>query len=70
MGCYFKKGKGWRYDFVHRGNRFTGAWFRTKADAMRQMAQRKEEVNTRKTKPEAQEVLTDMGLLGDNQSSP
>lgn len=63
MGCYFKKGKGWRYDFIHRGNRFTGAWFRTKADAMREMAQKKEEVTTPRKNQEAQEAQTDMDFL-------
>jgi hypothetical protein len=63
MGCYFTKGKGWRYDFVHRGNRFTGAWFRTKAEAMRQMAQRREGVTAPKTNKEVQVVQTDMDFL-------
>ena len=63
MGCYFKKGKGWRYDFIHLGNRFTGAWFRTKADAMREMALKKEVVTTSRTIQEVQEAQTDMDFL-------
>ena len=63
MGCYFKKGKGWRYDFTHRGNRYTGAWFRTKADAMRVMAQRKEELTAPKTTSNLQEAPTGMDFL-------
>ncbi len=33
MSAYFKKGKGWRYDFTLAGNRHTEAWFTTKRNA-------------------------------------
>ena len=33
MSVYSVKGKEWRYDFILRGIRNTGAWFRTKNEA-------------------------------------
>ncbi len=33
MGVYFVHKKGWRYDFVMKGQRYTQAWYETKRDA-------------------------------------
>ena len=44
MSIYSVKGKGWRYDFILKGTRYTGAWFRTKNEAKQAAAKRKEEL--------------------------
>ena len=43
MSIYFKKGTGWRYDFILQGNRYTKAWFKTKAEARQAEAKKREE---------------------------
>jgi integrase len=45
MSIYFKKGKGWRYDFIHNGTRHTKAWFKTKKEAQKAITKRKEEID-------------------------
>jgi hypothetical protein len=60
MSVYFKKGKGWRYDFTLNGKRYHKAWFRTKAEAKRAEALRKEEMNN---PPPAAAAPTDMAFL-------
>jgi integrase len=43
MSIYSVKGKGWRYDFTHKGSRHTEAWFKTKTEArVAEVAKRKE----------------------------
>lgn len=44
MSTYFKKGKGWRYDFTLSGQRYTHSWFKTKVDAKRAEAKKREEL--------------------------
>ncbi|NTV13466.1 MAG: tyrosine-type recombinase/integrase [Desulfobulbaceae bacterium] len=44
MSVYFKKGKGWRYDFTIADQRATKAWFNTKKEATAAEAQRREEI--------------------------
>jgi integrase len=44
MSIYSVKGKGWRYEFVHKGERYTKAWFKTKTEARQAEAKRREEV--------------------------
>jgi hypothetical protein len=44
MSVYSVKGKGWRYDFILKGARHTGAWFKTKSEARQAVARRKEEL--------------------------
>jgi len=58
MSVYSIKGKGWRYDFMLIGVRYTQAWFKTKREA------RQAEANARKEvlKPQP-EVQTDMDFL-------
>ncbi len=60
MSVYLKKAKGWRYDFTHKGLRYTMAWFRTKKEALRAEALKKEEI---KNPQPTQETKTDMGFL-------
>jgi len=45
MSSYFKKGKGWRYDFTLRGIRYTETWFKTKKEAKLAEAKKREELN-------------------------
>ncbi|MFZ5571288.1 MAG: tyrosine-type recombinase/integrase [Thermodesulfobacteriota bacterium] len=45
MSVYSVKGKGWRFDFTHKGTRHTGSWFQTKRDANLAEARKREEVN-------------------------
>ena len=60
MSVYLVKGKGWRFDFTHKGIRQTGAWFKTKKEALQEEARRKEEIVN--PKPIAT-TPTDMGFL-------
>jgi len=48
MSVYFTKGKGWRYDFIHKGVRKTGAWYKTKSAARQAESNRKEEIQNPK----------------------
>lgn len=60
MSSYFKKGKGWRYDFTFQGIRYTETWFKTKKEAQRAESKKKEELNN---PPPIQETKTDMVFL-------
>jgi len=60
MSAYFIKGRGWRFDFTHKGIRHTGAWFKTKREAMRAEVLRREEVKNPK---EGMETRIDTGFL-------
>ena len=60
MSVYFRKGKGWRYDFTLQGIRYTKTWFKTKTKAKQAEAKRKEEIRNPKTE---KEIPTDMGFL-------
>jgi len=44
MSTYFIKGKGWRYDFMLNGVRYTQAGFETKTQAKRAEAEKRKEV--------------------------
>lgn len=57
MSQYFKKGKGWRYDFTLNGMRYTEAWFKTKKEA--KDAEHKKEEEAKKQKQETG-IPTDM----------
>ena len=63
MSLYSIKGKGWRYDFTLKGERYTEAWFPTKREAMAAEAKRREEVLNPKLKPKPVETPTDMAFL-------
>ena len=60
MSVYFTKGKGWRYDFIHKGVRKTGAWYKTKSDARQAESERKEEMQNPK---QEKQTPTAMGFL-------
>ena len=60
MSQYFKKGKGWRYDFTLKGIRQTEAWFKTKKEAKKAEAEkRKEALNP----VQAPKIKTDTDFL-------
>lgn len=42
MSVYLVRGKGWRYDFTHKGTRYTETWFKTKKKAKQAEAKRRE----------------------------
>jgi integrase len=44
MSSYLVKGKGWRYDFTLKGNRYTETWFKTKKEAKQAEAEKRKEV--------------------------
>ena len=44
MSVYSMKGKGWRYDFTLKGERYTQAWFPTKTKAKQAEAETRKEV--------------------------
>jgi len=48
MSVYSAKGKGWRYDFTLKGERFTEAWFKTKREAREAEAKRREDLKNLK----------------------
>jgi integrase len=50
MSIYLVKGKGYRYDFTMKGERYTDTWFKTKKAAQAAEAKRREEL--RNPKPE------------------
>ena len=60
MSVYSIKGKGWRYDFTLKGERYTQAWFPTKTKAKQAEAETRKEVLApqKKTQPP-----TDMNFL-------
>jgi len=60
MSSYFKKGKGWRYDFTLKGIRYTETWFKTKKLARQAEAKKREEINN---PPPVLETVTDMAFL-------
>lgn len=45
MSIYFKKGKGWRVDFMLEGERYTEAWYDTKAKAKTAMTGMRKELS-------------------------
>ena len=65
MSVYFVKGKGWRYDFTLNGTRHTEAWFKTKKEARKAEAKRREEILNPKpvTPAEPLPLPTDMDFL-------
>jgi len=58
MSTYSKKGKGWRYDFMLNGVRYTQAWFKTKREAKQAETDKRKEV----LEPPLA-ATTDMGFL-------
>ncbi len=57
MSVYSIKGKGWRYDFTLKGERYTQAWYKTKTEAKQAEAEKRKEV----LEPQKEtQTLTDM----------
>lgn len=63
MSVYSVKGKGWRYDFTHKGARQTEAWFKTKKEAKKAEAARKEEIANPALQIQQAQTVTDMDFL-------
>jgi integrase len=61
MGLYFRKGKGWTYDFILRGTRHTAAGFKTKTEARDAEAKRKEEI--KRPEQAKEKIPTDTAFL-------
>jgi len=60
MSTYLILGKGWRYDFTLKGERYTQAWYKTKTEAKQAEAEKRKEVlNPQK----GTQTLIDMGFL-------
>ncbi len=60
MNVYSIKGKGWRYDFTLKGERYTQTWFKTKTKAKQAEAERRKEV----LEPQKEtQTPTDMSFL-------
>ena len=60
MSVYSVKKKGWRYDFVLKGIRYSDQWYKTKRAAQKAEAEKREEVLN---PPQQIEIPTDMGFL-------
>ena len=55
MSVYLVEKKGWRYDFMMKGERYTQAWFKTKREA--------KEAEQRKRQELSKPISTDMDFL-------
>ena len=58
MSVYSVKGKGWRYDFILKGQRYTSNWFSTKAAARQAEAKKRKEVKTGEVGTKKREEVT------------
>lgn len=63
MSVYLRKGRGWMYDFVLRGERHTSGYHKTKAEAKRAEAARREELNNPLPAKGPETTPTDMAFL-------
>ena len=66
MSVYSVKGKGWRYDFTHKGERYTEAWYKTKTEAREAEADKRKELKNPQPEPTTE---TDMAFLDLGESS-
>jgi integrase len=57
MSVYLVKGKGWRYDFTLKGERYTETWFKTKREGQQAEAKRREELKNPKQEREGEEQV-------------
>lgn len=53
MSVYSVKGRGWRYDFTHKGERYTEAWFKTKTEAKTAEVEKRKELKNPQLEPAA-----------------
>jgi integrase len=63
MSVYLVNGKGWRYDFILQGKRFSGAWFTTKKEARQAESRKREEGEVGPGPYERVESPTDIDFL-------
>ena len=63
MSVYLEKGRGWKYDFVLKRQRHQKGYFKTKREAQRAEAERKEEIRNPPTPEEMEAIPTDMAFL-------
>ncbi|MCG8632207.1 MAG: site-specific integrase [Desulfobacterales bacterium] len=63
MSVYFRQNKGWRYDFTRKGIRYTQSGYKTKRDAKKAEAQKREELDSPMMQLEEMTALTDMVFL-------
>ena len=63
MSVYFVDKKGWRYDFILKGSRQTGAWFETKQKAKKAEAERREELANPQPLPQTPTDITFLELV-------
>lgn len=68
MSVYSVKAKGWRFDFTLKGNRYSGAWFKTKREAKEAEEKKREELKippaaAESMRLEAEKTQTDMAFL-------
>jgi integrase len=63
MSVYSVKGKGWRYDFILYGVRYTSNWFKIKGEAKDAETDRREEIKNPKPEPVKETIPTAMVFL-------
>ncbi len=63
MSVYLEKGRGWKYDFVLKGERHQKGYYETKRLAQRKEALRKEELKNPPMQKAGDEILTDTDFL-------
>ncbi|MBU4565576.1 MAG: site-specific integrase [Proteobacteria bacterium] len=63
MSVYFCEGRGWKHDFTLRKQRYTSGYFKTKAEAKRAEAARREELLNPTPTQTSQKTPTDMDFL-------
>ncbi|MGA1826284.1 MAG: tyrosine-type recombinase/integrase [bacterium] len=61
MSIYFRKGRGWKFDFTLQNKRYTSTYYKTKSEAKKAEAQRKEKIEN--PKQEIIQTQTDMDFL-------
>ncbi len=61
MSVYLVKGKGWRYDFILKGERYTSRFYETEGKAIRAETRRKEKILN--PEPPETAIPTDMDFL-------
>ncbi|MCF8073518.1 MAG: site-specific integrase [Desulfarculaceae bacterium] len=63
MSVYFCEGRGWKFDFTLKKQRYTSRYFKTKAEAKRAEAARREEILNPQNAQTNQTIPTDMDFL-------
>ncbi|HLV01638.1 MAG TPA: tyrosine-type recombinase/integrase [Acidobacteriota bacterium] len=62
MSVYSVKGKGWRYDFTHDGQRYTEAWFKTKRKALDAESEKRKELDRPRKEKKAEQENVETGI--------